>query len=215
MMILGVINLNKNEVIEIIKQERLITIIRENNKEIAKKIIDRLIESGIKIVEITMNSDSPIELINYIKGKYSNIIVGVGTVLDLKTLNEILNYEVDFIVSPILNKEFIKICNSRNILFVPGVATLNEIYEGWKEGVKIFKLFPSFLFKPSIIDTYRSVIKDIEIMPTGGINISNAKEWLEAGAIAIGIGNFISKEAKETGDYSKINNIVKKLQEEL
>lgn len=207
--------MEKNSVIELIKKEKLIVIIRESDKEVAKKIIDKVIVAGIKIVEITMNSDSPFELIEYIRQKKSNIIIGVGTVLDSKTLKRVLKNNVDFVVSPILDTKLIKICKRNDILFIPGVATLNEIYNGWKNGIRIFKLFPSSIYEPSIIKTYKSVINDIEIMPTGGINLENTDVWLKGGAIALGIGGFISKEAKKENNFEKVEEITIRLKDKV
>src|SRR5699024_9748001 len=108
-----------------------------------------------------------------------------------------------FIVSPILDKRIAILCNKYSIPYIPGCMTLTECVEAMEYGVDIVKLFPSSVLGPLVIKAFKGPMPDIQLMPTGGVNITNIKDWLEAGSTMVGIGGEITK---KKSNYSEITN---------
>src|SRR5699024_9770356 len=98
-----------------------------------------------------------------------------------------------FIVSPVFNKKIAFLCNKYSIPYIPGCMTLTECVIALKYGAEIVKLFPGNLFEPNIIKAFQGPVPNVNIMPTGGINIRNLKDWLDGGAVMIGVGGEITK----------------------
>ncbi len=202
--------MNKIEIIEKIKQEKIISVVRYKDQEKIEKIVESIIEGGINLIEITMTIPNAIEIIKKLANKYkdSNVIIGAGTVVDFQIAKEAIDVGAQFVVSPILNKEIIKVCNELNIVTIPGIATPTEAYEAMKSGAEILKLFPSNIFKPNIIKTLKGPFPEIKLMPTGGINLDNMNEWIDNGAIALGIGGELLK-GFNGDNYEEIINTVR------
>jgi 2-dehydro-3-deoxyphosphogluconate aldolase/(4S)-4-hydroxy-2-oxoglutarate aldolase len=202
--------MNKIEIIEKIKQEKIISVVRYKDQEKIEKIVESIIEGGINLIEITMTIPNAIEIIKKLENKYkdSNVIIGAGTVVDFQIAKEAIDVGAQFVVSPILNKEIIKVCNELNIVTIPGIATPTEAYEAMKSGAEILKLFPSNIFKPNIIKTLKGPFPEIKLMPTGGINLDNMNEWIDNGAIALGIGGELLK-GFNGDNYEEIINTVR------
>ena len=114
-----------------------------------------------------------------------------------------------FVVSPSLNIDMVKMCNRYRVPVMPGVMTVKEALEALELGVDILKIFPANLLGMKAIKTFKGPLPQANFMPTGGVSLENAKEWLENGAIAVGIGNNLIEEAK-TENYE---GIIKKIQE--
>ncbi len=208
--------MDKCQIIEAIKKEKLISVIRYKDQEKIKKIVDSIVAGGINLIEITMTVQNAIDIIKKLAIKYkdSNVIIGAGTVVESQIAQDAIDAGAMFIVSPVLNKDIIKICNEHNILVVPGIATPTEAYEALKSGADVLKLFPSNAFDPSIIKTYKGPFPNIKLMPTGGINLDNINEWIDNGAIAVGIGGELLKEFNGE-NFEDITNTVKLFKEKI
>lgn len=202
--------MDKNDIVQIIKKEKMISVIRGENQNIVEQTIDAIVEGGIHLIEITMTVPNAIELIENLIRKYenTNIIIGAGTVLDEEKAKKVINAGAKFVVSPVLDENVIKVCNENNILVIPGVATTTEAYNAMKYGAEILKLFPSNIYGPSFIKTIKGPFPNIQIIPTGGVSLENLDKWLEVGAIAVGVGGEFSKCAKE-GNFEKVKELAK------
>lgn len=204
--------MEKENIIQIINKEKIISVIRGENQTIAEQTIDAIVEGGLHLIEITMTVPNAIELIKSLIKKYENtdVIIGAGTVLDKENAEEVINAGANFVVSPILDEEVIKVCTQNNILVIPGIATPTEAYNAMKYGAEILKLFPSNVYGPSFIKTIKGPFPNVQIIPTGGVNLENINEWMECGAIAVGVGGEFTKYAK-LGDFEKIKNLAKEI----
>ena len=208
--------MEKNDILEKMKKEKIVSVIRGENEEEIEKIVDSIIKGGIIFIEITMTVPSAINIIEKLTKKYegTEIIIGAGTILDSNNAELVINAGAKFVVSPILDEELIKTCNQRNILVIPGIATPTEAYKAIKYGAEIVKLFPSNIYGPDFIKAIRGPFPNIQIMPTGGISLENIDKWIEKGAIAVGIGGELTKCAKN-GDYGKITELSKEFVEKV
>lgn len=198
------------------KQKKLIAVIRTNSKDDAYQIIDAAVEGGISIIEITMTIPGAIDLIREVKGQYKeSICVGAGTVLNVENAQQVINAGSDFVVSPHLDEEIIKLCNLYQVTVIPGTTVLKDMVQAQKLGCSIIKLFPANLLGPQAIKSFKGPLPNVEIMPTGGVNLENIKEWLDGGSICVGIGSDLSKKALQTKDFSNVTKYAQQLVEKI
>lgn len=203
--------MDRAQVISKIKEEKLVAVVRAETSEQGLKIIEAVTAGGIKIIEITMTVPGALDIIKELKEKYrdTEVVIGAGTVLDSETARMVILAGADFVVSPMLNIDMVKICNRYCVAVIPGVMTVKESVEALELGVEILKIFPGNAYSPDIIGAFRGPLPQAKYMPTGGVDVSNAKEWIDSGAVAVGTGSSLTKGAK-TGDY---NAVTKKAQE--
>lgn len=192
----------------LLKEDKAVAVIRTNTYEEAKEISLAAIEGGIKVIEITMSVPNGPDLINELKQINNEVLVGAGTVLTKEQLIECVDKNADFIVSPCLDEEIIKGGQYLNIPVIPGVMTMSELNKVYLMGVRFVKVFPGNVVGKGFIKAAKSIYTDIDIMPTGGVNNENFKEWLGSGADCIGIGSDLNNVFKNSGaegitDYCK------------
>jgi len=194
------VEMNKNEVIEKIRVMRIIPVIRAESAEKAKLVVEALVKGGINILEITMTIPGAVELIAELADKYkAAAIIGAGTVLDQKTARRCVEAGAKFVVSPILNAEIISFCNKSEIAVMPGALTPSEIYAARENGADLVKVFPaSAAGGASYLKALKAVFPNIELIPTGGVTLENAVDYLKAGAFAVGIGGELTKDKEAT-----------------
>lgn len=181
----------------------IVGIIRNLSFDQIKSIIPVYIEAGLTTIEITMNTASAAEIIEYSVAHYGNQLnIGAGTVCDLKELTEACGVGAQFIVTPIIDKKVIKECVRKNIPVFPGAYTPSEIYKAWKWGASIIKVFPAGSLKASFIKDVKAPLSHIRLLPTGGIHLNNIQDFLGSGADGLGIGGqLFDKQLIEKKDW--------------
>ena len=186
-------------VYDILKKEKVVAVIRTKTYEEAKEISIAAIEGGMKIIEVTMSVPNAPRLIKELKENYNDICVGAGTVLTKDAVDECIENNTDFIVSPCVDEEIINYSNQRKILIIPGLMTMSEVNKVYKLGVRFIKIFPGNVVGKGFIGAVKSIFEDVNIMPTGGVNKDNITEWIEIGADCSGIGSDLNKVYKSSG----------------
>lgn len=179
---------------------KLTAVVRGDSFQEAEIIAHRCIEGGVKSIEVTFTTPNAVTLISQLKEKYSDIAIGAGSVLDSETARIAILHGAEYVVSPCFDKEAAKLCNRYHVPYIPGCMTIKEIKEATEYGVSLIKLFPGNNFAPSIIKAIKGPLPTIEVMPTGGVNLDNVDEWLENGAIAVGVGSDWNKALKTSGE---------------
>lgn len=202
--------MNRTEVIERIKKDKLVAVIRGESKEEALKIVDAVTKGGIKLIELTMTVPHAVDIIAELCDKYkgTDVVIGAGTVLDPESARLVILAGAQFVVSPMLSIETMKMCNRYKVAVIPGVMTVKESVEALEMGADILKVFPGNAYSPDIIKSFRGPLPQAEYMPTGGVDVDNVLEWLKAGAVAVGTGSSLTKGAK-TGEFDKITEKAK------
>jgi 2-dehydro-3-deoxyphosphogluconate aldolase / (4S)-4-hydroxy-2-oxoglutarate aldolase len=192
----------------------VVAVIRAESKEQGVKIIEAVKNGGIKALEITMTVPGAVDIIRELSEIYKDedVIIGAGTVLDPETARMCILAGAKYIVSPSFNVETVKLCNRYRVPVMPGIMTVREAVEALEYGVEVLKVFPGNAFGPSIISAFKGPIPQGNFMPTGGVNLDNVKDWIKAGAVAVGTGGDLTKGAK-TGDYALITETAKKFVE--
>lgn len=197
--------MSRQELVTRIKDNGLVAVVRAESAEKAYRIFDACIEGGVAAIEITFTVPGAHKIIEDLAGKYDQkeIILGAGTVLDPETARIAILSGAQYIVSPNVNLDTIKLCNRYQIPSMPGAMTIKEILEAMEAGADIIKIFPGNLFGPAIIKSVKGPIPQAPMMPTGGVSLDTVKDWIKAGAVAVGAGSSLTKGAK-TGDYAAV-----------
>ena len=200
--------MKKEVVLQRMKEDCLIAVIRAKNKEQGEKLVDSIIKGGINFIEITMTMDegNPVEFIAFLAQKYKDnpkIVTGAGTVLDPETARLVILAGANYVVSPAFNPETIKLCNRYRVPVLPGVMSPTEAIMALEAGCDVIKLFPGNILGPAAISTYKGPLPQGEFMPSGGVDVDNVDKWLKAGAYAVGTGSSLTKGAK-TGDFEAV-----------
>ena len=181
------------EILQKMKQKKICGIIRKVTAAEAQEITGALINGGVSIIEVAFNTPNAAGIIAILKKEYGDaVIIGAGTVLDTETARSAILAGADFILSPTLHIDVIRMCQKYNVLAVPGVFTPSEIIQAWEAGARIVKAFPAVTLTPTFIKQVKGPLDQIEIMAVGGINEENAADFLHAGACCVGVGSDIA-----------------------
>ncbi len=165
-----------------------------------------IIASGLKTIEIAMNTpDAPKLIRQMVKASGNQLTVGAGTVLTMADLNKALDAGATFVVSPTCVDDIVKYCVKNKIPVFPGALSPQEIYNAWQKGATMVKVFPAKLFGPTYIREIKAPLQDIQILACGGVRPDNIKEFFACGASAVTFGaSVFKKEWLETGQFSQI-----------
>ena len=202
--------MEKEKIISSICDSGLVAVVRATSGEQAIRISEACIEGGIVAVELTFTVPFAHEIIETLAKRYSGgeVIVGAGTVLDPETARIAMLSGAQYIVSPHMNPDTMRLCNRYRVPVMPGVVTPREAIEALEAGADILKVFPGELFGPKAIKSLKGPIPQGRYMPTGGVDVNNVGEWIKEGAVAVGAGSSLTKGAK-TGDYASITETAK------
>nr|WP_156324431.1 bifunctional 4-hydroxy-2-oxoglutarate aldolase/2-dehydro-3-deoxy-phosphogluconate aldolase [Bacillus sp. FJAT-27251] len=178
------------EALEFIKEHVVVAVIREATADNIVPIAHALHEGGVKVLEVTAETPGVMALIEKVRAELgSKVLVGAGTILDPETARAAILAGSQFIVSPSLNTETIKMTKRYGIASIPGALTPTEILTAYEHGADMIKVFPANAFGPGYIKNIHGPFPHIPLMVTGGINHENMKDYLEGGARAVGIGS--------------------------
>ncbi|WP_159887621.1 bifunctional 2-keto-4-hydroxyglutarate aldolase/2-keto-3-deoxy-6-phosphogluconate aldolase [Paenibacillus puerhi] len=204
--------MKKIKLVQQIVEEGVVAVLRGETPDEVVEMAEQAIAGGIKVIEVTMTVPFALQAIEKLAKTYSSTsadpskyaIIGVGTVLDPETARAAILSGSEFVVGPSLNPDTVTLCNRYRVPVMPGVMTIQEIQKALELGVDVVKLFPGNLYSPAMIKAIKGPLPQANIMPTGGVSLSNLGEWIKAGAVAVGIGSDLTSEAVKTGDYSLV-----------
>jgi 2-dehydro-3-deoxyphosphogluconate aldolase/(4S)-4-hydroxy-2-oxoglutarate aldolase len=204
--------MKKVKVLETIRREKLVPVIRTNSAEDARKAVEILAECGIKVFEITMTVPNAVELIAELSEENSDVLLGAGTVLDKNQAGECLKAGAQFIVSPAFDVETVGFCNENEIAVIPGCLTPSEVLAAHKAGADCVKVFPcDALGGAKYLKTLKTLFPHIEMMPTGGVTLETTGDFFRAGAFAVGVGtDLVDTKAIRQDDLETITDKAKK-----
>lgn len=193
------------KVIEKIKRHKIVAIIRTDSINELEQTVESLYKGGIRIVEVTLNTPGALEGIRLLQNKFPELIVGAGTVLDPESARQSILSGASFLLAPTLKESSISMANRYNTFIVPGVLTPTEALTAYEYGARMVKIFPASSVGSRYISDLNGPLSQIDIMAVGGISLENAKEFLEAGSCALGIGSaLVNNKLVKQGDFSEI-----------
>ncbi len=197
--------MDKEQVIQKITDVGIVAVVRAESTDEAMRIADACIEGGVAAIELTFTVPRAHRVIEDLAKKYTpeQLILGAGTVMDPETARVAILSGAEYIVSPYMNLETVKLCNRYRVPCMPGAMTIKEVVEAMEAGADIVKIFPGEAFGPKILKAIKGPIPYAKMMPTGGVSVDNVGEWIKAGAVAVGAGGALTAGAK-TGDYAAI-----------
>lgn len=196
--------------LESIKKEGIVAVIRAKDHEEAKGYINACVKGGIRAVELTYSIPNVVDLINELRDD-KNLILGVGSVLNGKMAKDAILAGAKYVVSPGYSEEVNNVCKELNTLYLPGCMTVSEIMNAQDKGNKMVKLFPGDVFGPKYVKAIKAPIPNIEIMPTGGVDINNVEKWFEMGVSCVGVGSSLFN----AGSLEDIENLAKEFVEKI
>ena len=183
--------MNKSEVIHWIKETGVIPVVRAMSADEAMRAIDAIKEGGISVLEITMTVPGAVRVMEEVATRYgSDVLVGAGTVLDAETARACVLAGARFVVSPALNLETIALCRRYSVVVMPGALTPTEVVQAWTAGADFVKVFPcDALGGAKYLKSLKAPLPQIELVPTGGVSLKTAGDFIKAGASALGVGS--------------------------
>lgn len=187
----------------------IVAIIRATSGDQLVNVARALYEGGIDVIEVTFTVPNVLEILAAVrKDLGKKILLGAGTVLDPETCRAALLAGAEFIVSPSLNLDVIKLCKRYGKLVMPGAFTPTEIVTAWEAGADIVKLFPADCVGPNYLKALRGPLPQVRILPTGGVDLKTLPDFFKAGACAVGLGGqLVEKAAVESGNMTRIRDL--------
>jgi 2-dehydro-3-deoxyphosphogluconate aldolase/(4S)-4-hydroxy-2-oxoglutarate aldolase len=187
----------------------IVAIIRAPSSEQLTNVARALFEGGIDVIEVTFTVPNALEILAALKKDLgSRVLLGAGTVLDPETARAALFAGAEFLVSPSLNPDVIRLCNRYDKVVMPGAFTPTEILAAWEAGADIVKVFPSDAVGPSYLKALKGPYPQIRLMPTGGVNLQTLPDFIKAGACAVGIGSsLVEPQAIREGNMNRLRDL--------
>ncbi len=174
----------------LLRKYRVIAVIRAQKKNLARQMALSVASAGIRLIEITWSTPQAAELIEQLAGELPDCIVGTGTLLNLKQMQQSVRAGAEFLFSPHIDQGIIQAAIRQNLPVIPGALTPTEIVTAWTQGATCVKVFPvQAVGGAGYIKSLQGPLGHIPLIPTGGVTVENAAEFLEAGAIAIGLSS--------------------------
>ena len=182
--------MSRGEAMRRIAQLGLVPVVRAQSADEAITAINAIREGGVDILEITMTVPGAIGLIQAVAERYGQeLLLGAGTVLDPETARACILAGAQFIVSPSLNLETITLCKRYSVPVLPGALTPTEVVTAWQAGADAVKVFPcGALGGASYIKSLKAPLPQIQLVPTGGVSVKTAADFIKAGSLALGVG---------------------------
>ncbi len=204
--------MQKAKVIASLKEIGLVPVLRAESVEKALALAEAIAAGGVTVLEVTMTVPGAIQVMRKLAEERPDILVGAGTVLDAETARMCILEGAKFVVSPALNVKTIEMCHRYSIAVLPGALTPTEIVTAWEAGADVVKVFPcSALGGAKYLTALKGPLPHIDLIPTGGVSLATAAEFLAAGAFALGVGSdLVDAKAMAAGKPEVVTETAKK-----
>lgn len=189
----------------------IVAVVRTPDGRQLVEVVRALADGGVTVVEITMTVPNALDVLRQVRGELGErVLLGAGTVLDAETARAVLLAGAEYIVAPTVNVEVIRLCQRYDKLVMPGAFTPTEILTAWEAGADIVKVFPADVVGPAFFKALRGPLPQIRVMPTGGVDLNTAAEFLKAGACCLGIGNqLVEPKAVAERNFDRIRELAR------
>jgi 2-dehydro-3-deoxyphosphogluconate aldolase / (4S)-4-hydroxy-2-oxoglutarate aldolase len=187
----------------------IVAVVRANDPTNLVDVIRALADGGVTVAEVTFTVPNATEVIRAAKDQLGDrVLLGAGTVLDPETARAALLAGAEFVVAPTVNLDVIKLCRRYDKLVFPGAYTPTEILTAWEAGADVVKVFPADSLGPTYFKAMRGPLPQVRLMPTGGVDLNNASEFLRAGAYCLGVGSqLVDPKAVARQDYEYLRGL--------
>lgn len=198
--------MSRANVVRAIEASGVVAVIRLKDARKLRQVVDALIDGGVTAMEVTMSVPGAVGLIEALaRDLPAGFQLGAGTVLDPETARQVILAGATYIVAPTLNLRTIEMAHRYDVAIMPGCFTPTEILTAWEAGADMVKVFPATALGPGYIKDVKAPLPQVKLMPTGGVTLTNAGDWIKAGASAVGVGsNLVDAKALEANDFAQI-----------
>jgi 2-dehydro-3-deoxyphosphogluconate aldolase/(4S)-4-hydroxy-2-oxoglutarate aldolase len=189
----------------------VVAIVRSQDSQQLVDVVRALIEGGVSTVEITMTVPGALDVVRQVRQTLGDkVLLGAGTILDTETARLALLAGAEYLVSPTLNLDVIRMCQRYDKLVMPGAFTPTEILAAWEAGADIVKVFPADVVGPAFFKALKGPLPQIRVMPTGGVDLTTAATFLKAGACCLGVGSqLVEPDAVAQRNFSRITELAR------
>lgn len=186
----GTMSANRARVVETLGSLGVVAVIRMRDARKLRAVVEALADGGVRAIEVTMTVPDAVSLIRDLAGGLpGGFLLGAGTVLDADTAARVIDAGATFVVSPVFRPAMIEACHARDAAAAPGCFSPTEILAAHDAGADVVKIFPATALGPTYIKDVRAPLPQLKLMPTGGVSLDNAGDWIRAGAVAVGVGS--------------------------
>jgi 2-dehydro-3-deoxyphosphogluconate aldolase/(4S)-4-hydroxy-2-oxoglutarate aldolase len=192
-----------------ILESGIVAVVRFESSEPLVKVASALVQGGVTAIEVTFTVPGAIDVIRQVRQELGDsITLGAGTVLDPETARAAILAGAEYIVAPTLNHEVIRLCRRYDKAVMPGALTPTEVLSAWEAGADVVKVFPAEVGGPAYLKALRGPLPQIRLMPTGGVDLSTAENFLNAGACCLGVGSaLVEPKAVAASDFGRIRDL--------
>jgi 2-dehydro-3-deoxyphosphogluconate aldolase/(4S)-4-hydroxy-2-oxoglutarate aldolase len=201
------------ETVRAIEACGVVAVIRLKEPAKLRSVVDALGEGGVRALEVTMTVPGAIGLIEQLAPTLpKGFLLGAGTILDSETARLAILAGAQFVVGPVFRPDVVAMCHRYDVAAMPGCFTPTEILAAWEAGADIVKVFPATALGPGFFKDVRGPLPQVKLMPTGGVSLDNAGDWIAAGAVAVGVGTaLLDGAAIEAGHYTVITGNARRI----
>jgi len=191
----------------------VVGIIRMKDPAKLPRVVQALADGGVRTLEITMTVPGAVDLIRQTAASLPpGFLLGAGTVLDVETTHRVIEAGAKFIVSPVFRPELIVAAHGHDVPILPGCFSPTEILAAWDAGADMIKVFPATALGPGYLRDIHGPLPQVKLVPTGGVTIENAGDWIRAGAAAVGAGSaLLDAAALAAGDYERLTDNARRI----
>jgi 2-dehydro-3-deoxyphosphogluconate aldolase/(4S)-4-hydroxy-2-oxoglutarate aldolase len=168
----------------------VVAVIRLKDPGRLRALVDAIGDGGVRALEVTMTVPGAVDLIRTLASSLPDgFLLGAGTVTDAATARAVIDAGARFVVGPVFRPEVIAACHERDVAAIPGCFSPTEIFAAHECGADIVKVFPATMLGPQFLKDVRAPLPQVKLMPTGGVTLDNAGDWIRAGSVAVGLGS--------------------------
>src|SRR5436853_69400 len=189
----------------------IVAVVRSPDSQQLVEVARALADGGVTVIEITMSVPHALDVLRQVRQALGDrVLLGAGTVLDSETARAVLLAGAEYIVAPTVNLDVIRLCQRYDKLVMPGAFTPTEILTAWEAGADIVKVFPAEVVGPAYFKAVRGPLPQVRMMPTGGVDLNTAAEFLRAGACCLGIGSqLVEPKAVAERNFDRIRDLAR------
>jgi 2-dehydro-3-deoxyphosphogluconate aldolase/(4S)-4-hydroxy-2-oxoglutarate aldolase len=189
----------------------IVAVVRSPDSQQLVEVCRALADGGVTVAEITMTVPNALDVLRQVqKALGDRVLLGAGTILDPETARAALLAGAEYLVAPTVNLDVIRLCQRYDKLVMPGAFTPTEILTAWEAGADIVKVFPADVLGPVFFKALRGPLPQIRVMPTGGVDLKTAAEFLKAGACCLGIGSqLVEPRAVAERNFDRIRDLAR------
>jgi 2-dehydro-3-deoxyphosphogluconate aldolase/(4S)-4-hydroxy-2-oxoglutarate aldolase len=189
----------------------IVAVVRSPDSGQLVEVCRALADGGVTVVEITMTVPGALDVVREVRQSLGDrVLLGAGTILDPETARAALLAGAEYLVAPTVNPDVIRLCQRYDKLVMPGAFTPTEILTAWEAGADIIKVFPAEVVGPAFFKALRGPLPQVRLMPTGGVDLTTAADFLKAGACCLGVGGqLIEPKAVAERNFERIRELAR------